>query len=156
MGLIYDTIEFRLWISVNYICFLCIFTKMVLLCILMLLINKNKLNSDSKKFPGKMTGVKLHLLFQGHLWSVSSHSLHWNPVSVLLSQVFELAALIANYLIPNSPCDNRSYYFFYQQAVIDRIRSFNNGTFSCVSVVVSIMFDNYQTFANFVEISYAY
>ena len=30
------------------------------------------------------------------------------------------------------------------------------GTFPCVSVVVSIMFDNYQTFANFVEILYAY
>ena len=38
----------------------------VLLCISMLLINKNKLNSDSKKFPGKMTGVKPHLLFHGH------------------------------------------------------------------------------------------
>ena len=38
----------------------------VLLCISMLLINKNKLNSDSKIFPGKMTGVKPHLLFHGH------------------------------------------------------------------------------------------
>ena len=41
-------------------------------------------------------------------------------------------------------------------SVTGRIRSFNNGTFPCVSVVVSIMFDNYQTFANFVEILYAY
>ena len=32
----------------------------------------------------------------------------------------------------------------------------DNGTFPCVSVVVSTMFDNYQTFANFVEILYAY
>ena len=29
-------------------------------------INKNKLNSDQKKFPGKMTGVKPNLLFHGH------------------------------------------------------------------------------------------
>ena len=36
-----------------------------------------------------------------------------------------------------------------------RPNSFNNGTFPCVSVVVSIIFDNYQTFANFVEILYA-
>ena len=39
----------------------------VLLCISMLLINKNRLNSDSKQFPGKMTGVKPYLLFHGHL-----------------------------------------------------------------------------------------
>ena len=43
-------------------------------------------------------------------------------------------------------------FIAYQQAVAHQIRSFNNGTFPCVSVVVSIMFDNYQTFANFVEI----
>ena len=30
------------------------------------------------------------------------------------------------------------------------------GTFPCVSVVVSIMFVNYQTFANFVENLHAY
>ena len=35
-----------------------------------------------------------------------------------------------------------------------RPNNFNNGTFPCVSVV-SIIFDNYQTFANFVEILYA-
>ena len=38
----------------------------VLLCISMLLFNKNKLNSDSKTFPGKMTGVKPHHIFHGH------------------------------------------------------------------------------------------
>ena len=38
----------------------------VLLCISMLLINKNKLHSDLKKIPGKMTGVTPHLLFHGH------------------------------------------------------------------------------------------
>ena len=43
-----------------------------------------------------------------------------------------------------------------KQSVTDRIRSYNNGTFPCVSVDISIMFDNYQTFANFVEILYAY
>ena len=44
----------------------------------------------------------------------------------------------------------------YIASFTDRIRIFNNGTFPCVSVVVSIMFDDYQTFANFVEILYAY
>ena len=27
---------------------------------------KKQLDSDSKKFPGKMTGIKPHLLFHGH------------------------------------------------------------------------------------------
>ena len=44
---------------------------------------------------------------------------------------------------------------FLEIAVTDRIRSFNNGTFPCVSVVI-ITLNNYQTFANFVEIFYAY
>ena len=38
------------------------------------------------------------------------------------------------------------------QAVTDRIRRFNNRTFPCVSVDISIMLINYQTFANIVEI----
>ena len=46
--------------------------------------------------------------------------------------------------------------FSYQQAVTDRIRSFNNGTFPRVRVVISIILDNYQTFANLEEILYAY
>ena len=45
--------------------------------------------------------------------------------------------------------------FISKQSVTDRIRSYNNGTFPRVRVVVSIMFDK-QIFANFVEILYAY
>ena len=34
----------------------------------------------------------------------------------------------------------------YQQAITDRIRSFNNGTFPCVSVdVYMVMLDNYES-----------
>ena len=69
------------------------------LCISMLLINKDKLISYSKTFPCKMTSVKPHLLFHGIIGSsVMSHSLHCNPYTVLLSQAFVLAALIANQL----------------------------------------------------------
>ena len=62
----------------------------------MLLINENMLNPDSKKIPGKMTGVTPYILFHGHRLSPRSYSLPWNPYSALLSQVFALAALIAN------------------------------------------------------------
>ena len=64
----YDTLVFRLWIYVIYICFLCTFTKWeVLLCISMLFINENKLNSASKIFPAK--------------WLVFSHTTYFTVSS---------------------------------------------------------------------------
>ena len=45
-------------------------------------------------------------------------------------------------IYPNTPNDNSVlgiYCFFYQQAVTDKIRIFNNGTFPCVSVDPTIM-----------------
>ena len=114
--------------------------------VLLLLIDKNKLNT--KKIPGEMTGVQPHVLFHGHRESVSFHSLHWNPCSVLLSQVINFKLI--NPQFPKYNSGKGINCFFYQQTVTDRIRSLNKGTFSCVSVVVSIMFNNYQTFANFI------
>ena len=46
--------------------------------------------------------------------------------------------------------------FISKQSQTESEASILNGTFPCVSVVVSVMFYNYQTIANFVEILYAY
>ena len=68
-----------------------------------------------------------------------------------MSQNVLLAALIANFLTPIPDNSGQGIYCsFNQQAVIDRIRSYNNGKFPCVSVDASIMLINYQTFANFI------
>ena len=102
-----------------------------------------------------MTDVKPHFLFHEIISFICQVS-NWNPNSVLLSQAFVLAALFASQLTPNFPNDDSGlgiYCFFNQQAVTDRIRSFNNGTFACVGVDASIMLIDYQIFAKFVEIS---
>ena len=76
-----------------------------------------------------------------------------------MSQNVLLAALIANFLtpIPQMITVDKGFIApFNQQAVIDRIRSYNNGKFSCVSVDASIMLINYQTFTKPLQILYKF
>lgn len=79
-----------------------------------------------------MTDVRPHLLCHriiSYVLSLLSTLERPNPYCVLLSQGFELAALIANLLTLHSPNDKSVQGIncsFYQQAVTDQIRSFNN------------------------------
>ena len=63
----YDILEHTLeYLSIIYASYAYSLKWEVLFYISVLLINKNKLNSDSKKIPGKMTCVKQHLPFHDH------------------------------------------------------------------------------------------